>query len=522
MSVLSTMGSLFGLDRSDTTRAQQAAIARQAATPLPYAEQYALLRYYYANNGLWDRLSRAQTELGLWTPARRGLRNPARRICEFYTAHLWPGDLPDALPIMTPEREQGEPPRGTATHDARLKAAIEQVWAWSNWGAKKQVMARWLPMLGDVFLKVVGTQARGRVYFELVDPAYVTAFDTDERGYLTWVRIDVPIPAPADADTAASLLPRWSTEVWSKADQTYQRWVHQSPPDTATGRLGSPQDTRTFAQMGVADFVPIVHAKFCDLGELRGVGAFTLAIDKIDEVNLKATRLSQMLFRHNRNTWALEGEGRDPRTGQSTPPPHLGGRNGTAREAGAAVVVGDEDMFSLPSGWHLKSMVPDLHYDAALAAIAADLLELQQDCPEMAYWHITEQTADLSGRAIRFMLGPAITRLLEVRGNAEDALIRADAMALTIGQAMRLPAFRDLGDYARGDFEHRIADREVVPLSELEQAQAAQAQADAAVKQLAAGWSQRGVWRGAGLDDVAIEQMEQEKAEGDVLQETEL
>jgi hypothetical protein len=59
--------------------------------------------------------------------------------------------------------------------------------------------------------------------------------------------------------------------------------------------------------------------------------------------------------------------------------------------------------------------------------------ELQQDLPELAYNRISE-ASDLSGRALRYMLEAAVSRLLEARGNGEAAFVRANEMCLSIGQ----------------------------------------------------------------------------------------
>jgi hypothetical protein len=124
-------GTQQGMD--STYRVLQSQLANTSMLQMDPRERYAVLRSYYESNGLYDRLTRSLYESGLWNRAIKPLRNPAYRITEAYPAHLWPGDLPDALPIKT--------------ENERLIPAIHQVWQWSNWASKKQVMARWLPLL---------------------------------------------------------------------------------------------------------------------------------------------------------------------------------------------------------------------------------------------------------------------------------------------------------------------------------------------------------------------------------------
>jgi hypothetical protein len=92
--------------------------------------------------------------------------------------------------------------------------------------------------------------------------------------------------------------------------------------------------------------------------------------------------------------------------------------------------------------------------------------------------------ANASGRAVRMLLAPAISRTVEARGNAENALIRADQMALTMGQNAGL---WDVGTYAAGDFEHCFEERDVLPNDELERAQAQQADGTALAQMVTAG-----------------------------------
>jgi hypothetical protein len=117
--------------------------------------------------------------------------------------------------------------------------------------------------------------------------------------------------------------------------------------------------------------------------------------------------------------------------------------------------------------------------------------------------------------ALRYRLTGALARVEEVRGNAYDALVRADQMALTIGMAAGL--FRDLGTFESGALDHSFCGPEVIPLAPTEQATADQLMADAADKKLMAGWSQAQVWREAGLDEATIQQMQAEKASQDVI-----
>lgn len=469
------------------------------ATPLPNGtaverparELYALLWNYYQSNGLYDDVARALAIQGIGTAALKPLRNPANRVVELHVAKIWPGTLPDALPLVA--------------DNPHLAPALEQVWSWSNWASQKQVFVRKVACLGDVFVRVATTAtstpdgtplppAQTRVYFQLLSPEYVPDFDTNERGDLTYIRIDVP-QARREGDRVVALT---HTEVWQKGrlpgeDGRVRTWLHSHGDEPDLERLGAPATDRPLSAYGI-DFLPFRQCQFRDVGEPRGVGAFTHALDKIDAANLAATRLYQNLFRSNEEAWVLEGEGRVDSSGREIPPPQITGLNGTTTGAAGVASTADDGtldvggarLFRLPGGWTLRSVVPQLDYTAELAALTAHMEELEDDLPEMAYYRLREGGDAISGRALQKKLSALVDRVLEARGNCEEALIRLDQMALSIGQAHGLPLFarERIGTYANGDFAHSFAAREVITPDALEDAQATLARAQAITEQM--------------------------------------
>lgn len=448
----------------------------------PIRDWYAELWDYYVSNGKYDDVAQALAIQAIAAPAIKPLRNPANRVVELHVAKVWPGALPDALPIVT--------------DNERLLPAIEQVWEWSNWATQKQVFIRKLACLGDIFMRVATTAApdgtplppeQTRVYFQLISPEYVPDFDANERGDLTYIRVDIP----QTERIGDRVEPVTHTEVWEKgvaADGSLGRvrkWRHTKGDEQDLEKLGPPQVDVPLLSYGI-DFLPFRHAKFRDTGSERGVGAFAHALDKIDAANLAATRLAQNLHRSNEEAWVLEGEGRVDDTGREIPPPQIVGLSSTTTENDGTVQVGDARLFRIPGGWTLRSMIPELNYEAEIAALRAQMEELEDDLPEMAYYRLREGGDAISGRALQKKLSALIDRVLEARGNAESCLIRLDQMALSIGQAAGLPLFaaNRIGTYDAGDFAHTFAERPVLPTDTLEDAQAALARAQSVTEQM--------------------------------------
>jgi hypothetical protein len=447
------------------TQLSIAALDRFDAAP---RQLYALLDAYHANNALYQGLQRAWYDAGLPAESLRGLRNPTSLITDFWRAHLWPGDLPDALPIV---------PGDDVPDGDRLKAQCEQVWAWSNWAAKKQLASHRLSLYGDQWAKVANVTGRPRVIIELVHPAHVTDYDEDERGHCVWVRIDVP-QAGRNADGTRRSFTH--TEVWSKADQLYRRWEHQRGLDADLRQLGTPDEVRTFAEMGCADFVPLTRTPFRDLGGKRGVGAVLLLKDVIDEVNRKATNLAEMLFVDNASSLFLESQFSPDKP---TPPPSLGD------SGGSTVTVNKRALWKIPAGWQLNYKVAPINYAAALEALAADLHHLSRLAPELLYWDTAEAQGVESGTARRMRMAPAVARVEEVRGSAESDHARQLMMACTIAKNLGIPGFTDLGDFAKGELDLTFKPRAVIPLTDVEESALLQAKATAYQTMTSAGLS---------------------------------
>jgi hypothetical protein len=422
----------------------------------------ATLVAYYESEGLYERLRHglaAAGELRLRPQDVENIRGVARPVVEFHAAHLFPGALPEALPLKT--------------ENGRLAPAIERVWQWSNFSQRKQAFARWVA-IREGFIKVA-QKDDGRPYFQVLDPRHVLEHETNERGHTVRILVQYPTTVVEDAKKVR----RVHTEEWTK--ERYRRWLGERD-GADLEKLDGLRETKPLEEFGI-DFVPFVWAPFSELVPGVGIGAFEPHLAAIDNKNAAATRLDSMLFRYNRAVWGLEGTGTDA-DGRPLPPPSIEGSyaqsydprtdewSGLPRSAGegAVVKIGGDPFYRLPSGWSLKSLVADVDFRAAL-----DILLSKDDwehvlMPEVLYFR-SKEGANESGIARRYKLSAAIDRNLEARGNAEAAIARADAMGLTMGQNAGLPEFRNIGSYEAGDFEHAVEEREVLPTSEAETAE---------------------------------------------------
>lgn len=408
-------------------------------------ELYELLWAYYENNDLYQRLA----EMGIiGEECLKPLRNPAWKAVEFYTSLVWPGSLPTAIPIVGEER---------------IKSAIEQIWAWSNWGSQKQVAVRHAAVTGDVYLKVA--QSSSRVFIQVIKPHLVTEKRADERDFITYCRLDSVRNG------------KGYTEIWDKSAGVVKIWEgHGGVIDERR-----PTQILPLSTWGI-DFIPIVHIRHLHLGGEFGTGAFTLAIDKIDEANRQATRLHKMLFRHNDVTHAISANGVDP-TGRPMP---------ALKPTKELLEVGGERFISLPGTATIQQLVPNLPYGDALAIIHAQMAEIASDLPEVRFFSLYD-LPEASGRAVRLVMTPALMRAQEVRGNHETGLVRCHEMALTIAKNVLKGGFANVGSYENGDFVHTMADRPILPMDRVEMAEVIKEEVSAGIPLVTSlarsGWS---------------------------------
>lgn len=366
----------------------------------------------------------------------RRLRTVVNRSVEFYASKMLPGSEIKVVSEGSPE----------------VQTAIEQVIKDSNIGNNKTPMVRGFAMLGDSFIRVRGDKQK--TYLEDLSPFYVTDFEEDSRGFLTYIRVD--IPTLADDDTPANY-----TEEWDLEAQTYRSWLGQSSRATPIRELGQPKVESSLSEYGT-DFIPIVHTKFKDIGETRGVGCVNHAMDKIYEANRTATRLHDIFFDFDQPVFVASANSTDAQ-GRPLPPPRVDVSQSNSPVSSSALDTlsgAVKSLFgrliTLPGMAKIDSLIPNIDYDAGLAILNAQMEELEKDLPELRWYALspTEQSA-MSGTALRTLLGAAIDRANEARHNFLSSLSRAFEMALTIGIYNGIfPA--SLGTFDSGDFDHEL------------------------------------------------------------------
>lgn len=403
--------------------------------------RYEVLWAYYRNTAYqdahkWARAMRA--EYGLYKYIRN-IYNPANRLGEFWKTHLLGGSLdlaagdgsrvPSALPI--------------ATDNEALRPAISQVWRWSNWQTNKNVLSLWGAILGDTAIKISDDPVRRKVYLKLVHPGTIKEVTLDDFGNVKGYTIE------------------------------YQRADPRSPARTVTytetaGRDGDNVVYRTllngslFAWDGdVAEwmepygFIPLVMIQHNVCGGTWGESEINAGLAKFRETDDLASKLSDQIRKVVSAPMLIAGIDKRQAVDQ------VSGREKTTTNP----QPGREELPYLygPIGASATPMVAPLDIQATAAYIESILKTIEKDYPELALDFGNVQ-GDVSGRALRVNQQPVVTKVLDRRVNYDDAIVRAQQMAVAIG------GFRGYGEsfsgfgldsYVSGKLDHSIGERPV-------------------------------------------------------------
>lgn len=508
MSLLSAL-SRFGFSGTSSngtyspTRSQTA--ARIAPQELPPRAIYDFLKQAYLSNGMYDGVRDAWAATGYASPNLKAIRNPITAVVDVLGSKLYPEPLVVTTPLT--QGLTGQQERADAEANDPVKAAVDQVHLWSNWGRARRKHARWVSLYGEAFIKVVSDPVAGRVYYELIEPQYVTDYTIDVRDFITSIRLDIP-----QCDVTRNGTQHWvHTEAWDRDLGTVRVWRTDGMLDAIAVRalwdLGQPTDEIPLSAWGI-DFVPICRAPFREIDDGRALGAVQPALEAIIEGDLSATNLHGLVFTDLGGAKVLKSIGNDP-AGRPLPPPTVATAttNGTAgRQSDNTVLVGRREFWRLPGNQELQDVIPNIDYAAALAILQDHDQHLERLMPALGYIRISELSGgDLSGKAITYKMRAFVDQVEEGRSNVLACLTQADMMALTMGAFIGV--FPNIGTFEAGDFEHFYEEQPILHISSLDEAEEKRT-----IAQAAQALSSAGIPMGVILTDT-LSMTEEEAAE---------
>jgi len=205
-------------------------------------------------------------------------------------------------------------------------------------------------------------------------------------------------------------------------------------------------------------FVPMVqiqhHSVGMDWGASEGQSKLQLFRELDDAVSLLGDQVRKVI----NPFWLFTGTTK-PTTQPSATPVGAGltpvAQSG--REELAAMYVNNADVKAMP-------LIGNINIADAIGLIDLHLDQLERAYPELQLYKLHEGgSGTLSGTAVRYRQAEAENKVQERRGGYDNALVRAQQMAVSIGGYRGYDGYEGFGldSYASGKLDHSIAKRPV-------------------------------------------------------------
>jgi hypothetical protein len=416
--------------------------------------RYAIYWAMYENTAFrdihkWARAYRAS--FGLYKYIR-GIYNPSYRLGEFWKSHLIGG----ALDPAAGDGESVKSALPILTQNERLRPALSNLWRASNWGVNKDILAQHGTILGDAVVMIVDDTERQKVYLDVVHPGILADVSLDRWGNVKGYVLEEERTHP---ETGKAVTYR-EEATRDGFDVVYKTFANGNP------YAWDGESANWTVSYG---FVPMVFIQHNNVGLGWGWSELHPGRVKFNEADDLGSNLNDFI-RINRNAPFLLAGVRNPKDKSDTNPrTEKTGATPTNKQAGreeAPVLYGDVGATAIP-------LVSDMSVADATAQLATVLQELERDYPELNN-NLYNVTGDISGRALRVHREPVEDRVRQRRTNYDDAIVRAQQMAIAIGGYRDYPGYEGFGldSFAAGALDHSIADRPVFredPMEKLEQ-----------------------------------------------------
>lgn len=376
----------------------------------------------------------------------RPLYNPGRRLVDFYVGAVYQGEWA-TRPEQMVEQKCAIP--FAEDTDQALLAAIAQVFQWSAWQSRKNLMLRYGAALGDVLVEVVDDPDRRKVYFHTWYPGHVADIETNAAGDVTAYMLEY------DALDEEGALYTYRREVDKDRFRTFMN-------DEPFGYDGMPPEWPN-----PYGFVPAAWILHEETGTTHGNPAIR-NINKLDELNGLAAHALDQHHRYMDAPILVSGrvtaDDMAGRTKADTTPAMQETLRYLTADAGSTI-----ETAKLDPGATME------HIDRLLA-------EIESDHPELTMYRALREMSQVTGPAAELLLGDVKALVNAARSQYDQQTVKLCQMAVAIGgwrassgawgaltqqQGQFLPF--DLDSYEAGRLDLSIQARPLVMPSEQDQ-----------------------------------------------------
>ena len=355
----------------------------------------------YYDNSIYEPISgggqREQVNATLGNAAAAdlaGLYNPVAEVVDLYQ-HVFGGAF---LPSDTAPGEDEPTDIRAVARSPLVPPALDRVWQWSNLDVAKQQLCRLAPLHGTCGLRVVAVNdadpLRRRVYLKPEHPRVITDVEQDTRGNVTAIILEYEVTEGiGDAQQVIA--------VREELDKAEFRIYRQN-------RLSS-------AEANALGVVPYVLLRHTDTGDAFGLNAFYRARSPIDRLNALMTHINTQIHDHVKVDWFIAAAGAAPTRLELT------GRN--------VIYVDTSKSTQTPT---VLPMVAPLNLADSISQVNMLIGQIENRLPELKATSGVYLSGQ-SGETIAQLRAPAEHRIGLARTGYEDALIRAQQIALSWG-----------------------------------------------------------------------------------------
>ena len=432
-----------------------------------------------------------RTQYGLYEFVRP-IYSPATRLGNFWRTHLFGGDLDveagptGAIPIET--------------DNEAVRSSIAELWKWSRWQSRKDILSVRGSILGDIALQVVDDVVRGRVYLDIIHPGTLYEVIKDPFGNVKSYIISEEVPDPLTKGPDVVYTEKVYREGENVIYETYRNKELFAWPKNVdrTGKAVA----RWTEPYG---FIPLVVIQHNDVGLDWGWSELHPLRAKMQELDDISSMLGDQIRKSVNPVWLMKGmketkltlENADSTT--DTPFP--------GREAIKAIWGGNKDSSA-------EAMVANLDYESVLNHLDSLMKEMERDMPELSI-DLKMADRDASGKALRIARQPVVAKVMQRRNNYDTGVVSAQQMAISIGGFRGYEGYEgfDLNSYKRGDLAHSIMDRPVFENDMLDTTEISIAQWTAAKAAMAVGIPLESYLADLGWDEERISALNIEKVE---------
>lgn len=372
--------------------------------------------------------------MGLY-PKTRPIYNPTTRLVDMYASHVYQGTLSmDGMSL--PDGELLAIPLAKDTPD-EIKEALGQLYTWGNLAEVLDLLVVYGASMGDVAIEGVENVDKGRVWPQVVHPAWITDFEKDDRGNVISYTKEY------------QFYDRKEKSAFKYKKIVTKDWIEEFRDD----RL---YDYGSGAQReNIYGFAPLVMIPHRNMGTSMGAPAIR-SWGKVETLNSLATRLDVGIRVKLQQPTVVLGESLK------------------LKALVADATKASETDLKLLGIEGTGSVIPldgNLDIPGTMSFIQSLMTEIEHDHPEVMMYNRLREMSQVTGPAAEILMGDVKGYVDRARQGYDGGMARILRMLITMGGVRaneRAGGWRDLTDaqrkflpfnldsYERGDLDFEI------------------------------------------------------------------